>query len=214
MAHDLDDQDISTVDDYLAGMRELVARLTEGGHFGGLAEVIVTCGGSSYFDQVAEALTAPWPTELPVVPVIRSGAYLTHDDGLYRKMSPFGRAHRLAGTEQAFRPAMRIWAQVTSRPEPGLALLTMGRRDVSFDQHYPEPQVIRGSDGAQRELGSCAVTSLADQHAFLSVDPDAELRVGDWIGFGLSHPCTVFDKWPLIPVVRGDEVVDLVRTFF
>lgn len=216
MAHDLSDADLSTVDEYLCAMRELVGRLSEAGHFDGLDEIIVTCGGSAYFDQVAEALTAEWPTSIPVVPVIRSGAYLTHDDGLYRTMSPFGREHRLAGDEQAFRPAMRIWSQITSRPEPDLALATMGRRDVSFDQHYPEPRVIRGRNGTQRSLapGACRVTSLADQHAFLAVDPDAGPEIGDWVGFGLSHPCTVFDKWPLIPVVEGDEVVDLVRTFF
>lgn len=216
MAHDLSEHDVSLVDEYMRRMRELVAELAKAGHFDELDEVIVTCGGSSYFDQVAEALTTKWPEELPVVPVLRSGAYLTHDDGLYRTMSPFGRTHRLAHEEQAFRPAMRVWAQVTSHPEPGLALLTMGRRDVSFDQGLPEPQVVRSRDGTVRELptDACRVTSLADQHAFLSVDSEAGLEVGDWIGFGLSHPCTVFDKWPLIPVVDGDEVVDLVRTFF
>jgi D-serine deaminase-like pyridoxal phosphate-dependent protein len=163
-------------------------------------------------DQVAAALAEPWPDGLPVLGVLRSGAYLTHDDGFYRGISPFG---RLPG-EQPFRSALRAWAQVTSRPERGLALLTMGRRDVSFDQDLPEPQVVRGADGRIRELpaGSCAVTALADQHAFLSTGPQADLRVGDWVGFGLSHPCTVFDKWQLIPVVRDTTVVDLVRTFF
>jgi D-serine deaminase-like pyridoxal phosphate-dependent protein len=219
MARGLSDRDVSTVDDYMRRLRELVGELATAGLFDGLDEVIVTCGGSAYFDQVAESLTAPWPAELPVVPIIRSGAYLTHDDGLYRTMSPFGRAHRLAGDERAFRPAMRIWSQVTSRPEPELTLLTMGRRDVSFDQDFPEPQVVRHRDGTVRELPrtpepTCRVTSLADQHAFMSVSPEAGIDVGDWVGFGLSHPCTVFDKWPLIPVVDGDEVVDLIRTFF
>ncbi len=55
--------------------------------------------------------------------------------------------------------------------------------------------------------------ALADQHAFIATG-DHQLRPGDWIGFGLSHPCTVFDKWPLIPVVEGETVIDLVRTFF
>ena len=45
-------------------------------------------------------------------------------------------------------------------------------------------------------------------------DPDV-VRVGDWIEFGVSHPCTVFDKWQLIPVLDADDrVVDLVRTYF
>ena len=43
--------------------------------------------------------------------------------------------------------------------------------------------------------------------------PRAE--VGAWLRFGISHPCTVFDKWQLIPVLDADDrVVDLIRTFF
>ena len=215
-AHDLSEHDLSIVDSYLGRVRELAAELDRRGHFADLDEVVVTSGGSAYFDQVAEALSAPWSISRPVVPVLRSGGYLTHDDGLYRKMSPFGRNHRLAGAEEPFRPAMRIWGQVVSRPDPDLALLTMGRRDVAFDQHLPEPQVVRAEDGSVQPLapGSCEVTSLADQHAFLRVEPGAGPQIGDWVGFGLSHPCTAFDKWTLIPVVDGDEVVDLVRTFF
>lgn len=214
LAHGVEETALDAVDAYLDRMRELVGDLAADGHFDGLAEVIVSCGGSAYFDQVAEAITSEWPTGLPVLPVLRSGAYLTHDDGMYRRVSPFGRRHRLAGGEQPFRPAMRIWAEVTSRPEPELALLTMGRRDVSFDQGLPEPQMVRRLDGTTSALpeDSCALTSLADQHAFLT--GPAGVDVGDWVGFGLSHPCTVFDKWPLIPVVDGDEVVDLIRTFF
>ncbi|MGW1679247.1 amino acid deaminase [Saccharopolyspora sp. NPDC002376] len=215
VAHDISDTSLSAVDGYLEHVRELVAELSEAGHFAGLEQVIVTAGGSAYFDQVAEALTKGWPEGLPVLPVIRSGGYLLHDDGFYRIRSPFSREHRLAGQENPFRPAMRIWAQVMSRPEPDLALLTVGRRDVSFDQGLPEPQVIRGADGEVRELpeGSCRVRKLADQHTFLELS-GADPQVGDWVGFGLSHPCTVFDKWSLIPVVDGDNVIDLVRTFF
>lgn len=213
-AHGTADSALSTVDEYLARMRSLVSEIERAELFE-TDEIIVTGGGSAYFDQVAESFAAPWPTRARVLPVLRSGAYITHDDGLYRRNSPFGRPHRLAGEESPFRPAMRIWAQITSRPEPGLALVTMGRRDVSFDQDLPEAQVFRGADGVTRELppGSCRVTSLADQHAFLAIEGD-EPRIGDWVGFGLSHPCTVFDKWPLIPVVDGENVVDLVRTYF
>ncbi|GAB3687080.1 amino acid deaminase [Saccharopolyspora tripterygii] len=215
VAHDVEKSSLSAIDDYLNEFRGLVAEFAESGYFDGLDEVIVSAGGSAYFDQVAEALTRPWPEGLPVVPVLRSGGYLLHDDGFYRVRSPFGREHRLAGAESPFRPAMRVWAQVVSQPEAGLALLTMGRRDVSFDQGLPEPQVVRRASGDLLELpeGACDLSGLADQHAFLKF-ADTEVRVGDWVGFGLSHPCTVLDKWTLIPVVDGDEVTDLVRTFF
>jgi D-serine dehydratase len=39
--------------------------------------------------------------------------------------------------------------------------------------------------------------------------------VGDLLACGISHPCTAFDKWRLIPVVDDDyTVVDAIATFF
>lgn len=203
LAHDASPRARSVVDGYLTSLRELAIALRD------LVEVdepIVTAGGSAYFDQVAAKLTEPWP--FPVRPVLRSGAYITHDDGFYRGISPLGRTPGA----QPFRSALRAWAQVTSRPQPDLALLTLGKRDASFDEGLPEPQVVRGRDGVQRPFRA-EVTALNDQHAFVRLAGD-EVEVGDWVGLGLSHPCTVFDKWPLIPVVEGTTVVDLVRTYF
>jgi len=128
--------------------------------------------------------------------VLRSGCYLTHDDGLYHRTSPM---------RDRLRPALRVWSQVVSRPEPGLAVLTMGRRDVSFDQDLPVPY----------GLTSSRVVRLNDQHAYLRLGEGDRAEVGDWVEFGISHPCTVFDKWPMIPVLdERDRVVDLIRTFF
>ena len=102
---------------------------------------------------------------------------------------------------------------IADRPEPGLALLTMGRRDVSYDQEMPEPQQVRHLDGSVEDLRGASVSALNDQHAFLRLGSQ-QVEVGEWIRCGLSHPCTVFDKWQLLPVVHGTRVVDLVRTFF
>jgi D-serine deaminase-like pyridoxal phosphate-dependent protein len=58
------------------------------------------------------------------------------------------------------------------------------------------------------------VTELNDQHAYLS-DPAGEVRVGDWVACGISHPCTMFERWRALPVVdAGHRVIDLVHTFF
>lgn len=192
--HDVTDEARERVRAYLREMRSAVGRLAS--KFQG-DEVLVTAGGSTYFDLVADELTG-WAGVGPVRTVLRSGCYLTHDDGLYGRTSPL---------TAAFRPALSVWAQVSSRPEPELALVTMGRRDVSFDQDLP----------AARSLPGCMVTKLNDQHAYLRVGPaDRDrLEVGTWLEFGISHPCTVFDKWQLIPVLDDDgRVVDLVRTFF
>jgi len=70
-------------------------------------------------------------------------------------------------------------------------------------------------DGVVAPITGLAVTKLMDQHAYLSVDTDVDLRVGDLLRFGISHPCTAFDKWRHIPVVDGDHrVVDVLHTYF
>ncbi|HEX4700492.1 MAG TPA: amino acid deaminase, partial [Pseudonocardiaceae bacterium] len=146
-------------------------------------------------------------------------AYVTHDDGFYQDVSPLGRTSRLPDTAP-LRPAFRAWAQVMSRPEPGLALLTVGKRDISFDEGMPTPHHIRTADGRIEPLTGCRISRVSDQHTYLvPTEPGHHLptAVGDWIGMGLSHPCTVFDKWRLIPVVggpHGTTVVDLLRTYF
>ncbi|MCV7299854.1 alanine racemase [Mycobacterium barrassiae] len=191
LGHDVTAEAVAAVRSYLADIRAAVLRLAA---IFETDDVIATAGGSTYFDVVADELTG-WPAGLRVQTVLRSGCYLTHDDGLYRRTSPL---------RDGLRPAMSVWAQVVSRPEPDLAVLTMGRRDVSFDQDLPLP------DG----LPTARVVKLNDQHAYLRLG-DEPVEVGDWLEFGISHPCTVFDKWPMIPVLDGDgRVVDLIRTFF
>jgi D-serine deaminase-like pyridoxal phosphate-dependent protein len=191
LGHDVGPDASAAVRSYLSEMRAAVVRLAA------LFEtdrVIATAGGSTYFDAVADVLTGDWPAGLSVRTIVRSGAYLTHDHGLYARTSPLG-----------FLPALQVWAQVVSRPEPDLAVLTMGRRDVSFDQDLPVPLGLADS----------VVTKLNDQHAYLQLGGADHVDVGAWLGFGISHPCTVFDKWQLIPVLDdGDRVVDLIRTFF
>lgn len=208
VAHDTTAEAMAAIRGYLTELRALAVDLARRGLLDGLDRVIVTAGGSAYFDLVADMLTEPWPAGLPVLPVLRSGAYLTHDAGLYRRTSPLGETPRLDAAP--LRSALRAWAQVTSHPEPDLALLTMGKRDVPYDIDPPVPEVVRAG-GAVRAL-SGTVTELNDQHTFLR---SAEVEVGDWVGFGLSHPCTTFDKWTLLPVVTEDgTVVDLIRTYF
>lgn len=213
VTHGVSADDLSRVDDYLARLRELAIELAKRGQFTGLDRVIVTAGGSAYFDLVSRMLTEPWPDGLPVLPVLRSGAYVTHDDGVYRRTSPLGEHPRIAAPP--FRSALRAWAQVSSHPSADLALLTVGKRDLPYDIDLPYPVLIR-HDSSVSTLDGCRIGELNDQHAFLTVGGAARVEVGDWVGMGLSHPCTTFDKWQLIPVVGADgaTVVDLIRTFF
>ena len=180
---------------------------------GGDSEFIVTAGGSVYFDAVARELTAGvsgFPAGMTVV--LRSGGYLFHDHGLYQAATPAARG--VAGAP-VFRPALELWAQVLSRPEPGLALLGAGRRDAGFDAGLPVPLRARRRDGAAADLTGAEVTGLNDQHAYLRLDPGTALAPGDLVCLGISHPCTTLDKWRVIPVLdEQDRVIDAVHTFF
>ena len=179
----------------------------------GEGEFIVTAGGSVYFDVVARELTAGGsglPAGMTVV--LRSGGYLFHDHGFYQRVTPAARG--VAGAPVLL-PALELWAQVVSRPEPGLALLSAGRRDAGFDAGLPVPLRARRRDGGAAALAGAEVTGLNDQHAYLRVDPGTALAPGDLVCLGISHPCTTLDKWRVIPVLdEEDRVMDVVHTFF
>src|SRR5207244_9154166 len=91
-------------------------------------------------DLVAAELAALDPV---VRKVLRSGEYVAHDHGHYAGLSPF-----------PLEPALRVWSVVVSTPEPGLALLTLGKRDISYDLDLPVPLAP-----------GLRVTALNDQHA-------------------------------------------------
>jgi D-serine deaminase-like pyridoxal phosphate-dependent protein len=203
----------SAVRDWLRRLTALAVRLDEAGRFpAGVEEIVVSAGGSAWFDTVAEVFADLPPLSRPVLKLLRSGAYVSHDDGQYRALTPFNRVP----DEGALQPAFRLWAQVVSRPAPGQAFVNAGKRDAAYDLHLPEAQVVRSArDGSVRPATGITVSRLSDQHAWLDTADGAELEVGDWVGMGLSHPCTVFDKWQLIPLVEADgTVTDFVRTFF
>ncbi|WP_262403172.1 amino acid deaminase [Actinomadura sp. CNU-125] len=199
-AHDASAESRAAVDAYLRRVADLHRALDHE-----TDEPVVTAGGSAYFDQVVDALG-----DLPGRTVLRSGAYVVHDDGFYRGISPFVR-----GTSGArLRSAMHGWTRVVSRPEPALALVDTGKRDVPFDDGLPVPQLVRGKGAAP--VDGARITAVNDQHGYLR---DASVEVGDVVRLGLSHPCTALDKWTLIPVVDDADadrprVVDFVRTWF
>lgn len=170
----------------------------------------MSAGGSAWFDAVADVFAGIPGLSRPVLKLLRSGAYVSHDDGHYHRLTPFGRVPE----EGALEPAFRLWAQVVSRPTAEQAFANAGKRDAAYDLDLPTAQVVRRG-GEERPAAGITVTGLSDQHTWLRTDPEADVEVGDWIGFGLSHPCTSFDKWQLIPVAEADgTVVDYIRTFF
>ncbi|MBM9619632.1 amino acid deaminase [Streptomyces zhihengii] len=197
---------------WLRRLVALAAAFDAEGRFADTGEIVVSAGGSAWFDAVADVFATIPALSAPVLKLLRSGAYVSHDDGHYRHLTPFNRVP----AEGSLQPAFRLWAQVVSRPSPEQAFLNAGKRDAAYDLDLPEAQAVRDArTGAVRPADGITVTGLSDQHAWVRTDAGAELEVGDWVGMGLSHPCTSFDKWQLIPVVEQDgTVTDFIRTFF
>ncbi|MDX3136399.1 amino acid deaminase [Streptomyces europaeiscabiei] len=197
---------------WLRRLTALAVDFDKAGRFAGLDEIVVSAGGSAWFDTVAEVFAELPELSVPVLKLLRSGAYVSHDAGHYRRITPFNRVPE----EGTLEPAFRLWAQVVSRPSPDQAFANAGKRDAAHDLDLPAAEVVRdAATGTVRDATGITVTGLSDQHAWLRTEAGAGLEVGDWVGLGLSHPCTSFDKWKLIPVVEADgTVVDYVRTFF
>ena len=204
---DTEAQTLGRITAFCRRLRDLGDTVSEAGPAG----PIVTAGGSAYFDVVARELTAGRGAAVQVI--LRSGAYLTYDHGFYGTVSPAGRG---APDAPALRPAIELWAQVLSRPEPDLALVGAGRRDAGFDKGLPVPVgVLRGDGGREGRTAGWHVTELNDQHAYLRLPPGAALAPGDLVALGISHPCTTLDKWRVLVVVNDDgKVTDAVHAFF
>ncbi|MGH8794900.1 MAG: amino acid deaminase, partial [Stackebrandtia sp.] len=193
VAHDAEAGSLAAVDEFLRQLRALHDALEYE-----TDTPMATAGGSQYFDQVADVLGPLSARGVEVV--LRAGSYVAHDDDLYARMTPVARGRG----GPALRPALRALATVLSRPEPDLAILDAGRRDLPFDCGLPIPLDLPGA----------AVVELNDHHALVR-GAVSGVEVGSTVRLGVSHPCTAFDKWSLIPVVDDEEaVVDAVRTFF
>jgi D-serine dehydratase len=199
--------DLEAVDAFLAQLVALVRSADDEGLFTG-AEVLLSAGGSSYFDFVARGFGQVAGLSRPVRPVLRSGCYLTSDHGSYHRM--LKELDEREGAGPGLQAALEVWSMVQSRPEPTLAILTMGKRDVSYDVDLPIPlSYHRPGPGAPHPLpAGCTIFKLNDQHAYLRLPEGhplcTELGVGDLVGCGISHPCTTFDKWPLLLSVDDD----------
>jgi D-serine deaminase-like pyridoxal phosphate-dependent protein len=164
-------------------------------------EFIISAGGSAYFEIVASELNK---FDKPKILLLRSGGYVTHDSRYYEEIYPFRDSNDL------LLPAIEVWAQVISAPEKEFGVLNLGKRDVGCDLHNPIP-VAKYSGKLSKFSGE--IEKLNDQHGFMR--SKEEFAVSELIGLGISHPCTTFDKWRLIPLVNDNyDVVDCIHTFF
>lgn len=201
------DEDAREVSEFITEAIDLLCHLQPGFDY----PLLFSAGGSAFLDCVQEGCRSI-RGRFPVV--LRSGCYVSHDHGYYRRRSEqaFGRGG--SGIPR-FVPALELWSVVQSIPDPDLAILNFGKRDCSYDIDLPLPLYAwAGGDQGPIPLSASRIAQLNDQHAFLQ-EPPAGLRVGDLVCCGISHPCTTFDKWRVIPVVDQDyQLVDWYRTYF
>jgi D-serine dehydratase len=211
IAADNPDSTAERVRDYLEFLKQVLAEL-QPQDFHGVDEVILSAGGSAYFDLVARSFHEV-KFSLPKRVVLRSGCYITHDSRMYRDYHEQMLTRGWHGAQ--FKAAFEIWSYVQSIPEKGLAILTMGKRDCSYDYYLPTPLSRHRGKETVLDLSRCQITKLNDQHAYMTFPDNEDLSFGDLIACGISHPCTAFDKWKFIPLVNDNyDVVDGVMTYF
>jgi D-serine dehydratase len=205
----------TVVREFLAFLVQIATALDERGLFD-VPEVLLTAGGSALFDLVIDVLTRARLSR-PARVMLRSGCYLSEDWGLYLRALAALHARTGSGTPD-LEPALEVWAQVLSVPEPGLVILSAGRRDFGQDAGNPVAltHVPRGT-AERRSLRDAGWTmpAASDQHAHMAVPPGHGVEVGDLVALGPSHPCTTFDKWRTLYLVDDDyTVTEEVPTFF
>lgn len=203
------------IDDVVALAQQAIAE----GLFAPDQPVVVSAGGSAFFDRVGERFDHA-QFGRPVLKVLRSGCYLTHDSiGYAAAFNRMQSETSLTLPPGGLQAALEVWAYVQSRPEPGKAILTMGKRDIGFDAGMPVPLYWYRPDGSmaapQPLPEGHKVTGLNDQHCHFEFPASSPLAVGDMVGFGNGHPCTTFDKWRLIYMVDPTYAVTrAMQTYF
>ena len=177
------------------------------GVFAGNEPPVLSIGGSDVFDIVRRHVQRDLSALDSYRLVLRSGCYLVHDHGHYAAVGP---SVQPGWAYTPLRGALEVGATVISRPQPDLALLNVGRRDIGFDKG--SPSVI---DPVSAGGGPFPIVKLNDQHAFVRPHDPAVLPVGTPVRVGISHPCTTLDKWRILLVTDDDyNVIDAVATIF
>jgi D-serine dehydratase len=212
------DAEAKIVDEFLDDLRRLGDRLRAEllPHMRKDEAPILSAGGSAFLDRVLKLARS---TAGSFQFVVRSGCYVTHDHQQYQKKQEAWLARSDARDQlPQFIPALELWGCVHSVPQADRAILNFGKRDCSFDLGLPNPLFAYAEGqpaGKGRQLRTAQITALNDQHAYLDFRSEDQFEVGELICCGISHPCTSFDKWRLIPAVDDNyDVIDLYRTFF
>lgn len=197
----------------------LAERACQEGLFASGRPIVISAGGSAFFDRAGERFSKV-SLSCPVLRVLRSGCYLTHDSiGYAASFRRIQQETTLRLPPGGLVAALEVWAYIQSRPEKARSILGIGRRDVGFDAGMPVPtRWYRPSSSVKAPEDmpkGHEVVGLNDQHCHLGMPADSPLQVGDMVAFGIGHPCTTFDKWSMLLLVDKDyRVTQALKTFF
>lgn len=211
---------VSDVSEYAASLVAHAQALDNNNLFD-VAEPVITASGSAWYDLVASAFDSSTLRER-FMPVLRPGCYVVHDHGIYQEAQQEILSRR-RDLQSGLQPALEVFAQVQSLPEPGLAIAGLGKRDIGSDQmplplrRYREGRACAaGRTGPALSVDGWTVRRMMDQHAFIQLPEDAtDIKVGDIVAFGTSHPCLTFDKWRKVCLADDEMKVKAVwATYF
>jgi len=213
-----DSETARQVDAFLDTVLECAQRCAERDLFAP-GEVVLSAGGSAFFDRVAAKLGNVDLKRSKLV-LLRGGCYLIHDHWMYARAFEQVRSRSAIalGPSTGLVPALEVWTYVQSLPEPGRAIAGMGKRDVSYDDPPIPIKWYRpgsGKSGITDLDRRYSVSHLNDQHCYVNIPTDCPWRVGDMVAFGISHPCLTFDKWRILHVIDDEyRILRSLRTYF
>ena len=201
----------------LGNVLDITQLLIDDGAFD-LDEILLSGAGSAWYDLVTKHFKA---SALPdsLVPIIRPGAYVIHDTGMYNAFQDavLKRSEAAGQMTGRLQNCLEVLAYIQSIPEEGLAIIAMGKRDIGFSDGLPSPEwhFRIGNEKPDIAPSHWEVFELMDQHTFMRINGADNIKVGDMIAFSASHPCLTCDKWREFVVVDDAfNVVDRWPTFF
>ena len=187
-------------------------------------EYILSGGGSEFFDLVVDAFNNYKSTK-KVKFVIRPGSYIAYGDGYYTSaLNKIDNRKKIiiknktVKASSLFKPALELWSFVISQQDKGKAVLNFGKRDVSFDLGLPIPLAIYRNRKLFKKIDNTKnikIYKLNDQHAFIKFNSKFNLKVGDLLKFGVSHPCITIDNWNTLYMIDNRNIItEAVKTIF
>jgi D-serine deaminase-like pyridoxal phosphate-dependent protein len=198
VANRRDEAILAAVDDHCRNVRDVYLAVAD---LFDTPNPVFSMGGSAFPDRVIEFL--PTDADVPgTVRLLRSGCYVTHDHGTYAHVSPI----------PGLIPALAVRAVVLSAPEDGMVIAGAGKRDLPYDAGLPTVLTVRTAEGASKPDATGCVEKLFDHHAVLT--GATGINVTDIVEFGISHPCSAFDRWPEYIVTDNAGETDVWHTNF